>query len=169
MQISRVDAGLSAGQSEVDLIPAMDLVVADCAKALDEPGRIHYIKPPGATLVARIDMDAFAIAVRNLIDNAVNHGALEGQIDVQVTPGDVIRIINEGPIVPSDALANLKDRFVRWQSRSAGSGLGLAIVETISAQTGGKLELFSPAPGRTDGFEARLTLTSAQTVEHILG
>jgi two-component system OmpR family sensor kinase len=169
MQISRVDAGLSAGQSEVDLIPAMDLVVADCAKALDEPGRIHYIKPPGATLVARIDMDAFAIAVRNLIDNAVNHGALEGQIDVQVTPGDVIRIINEGPIVPSDALANLKDRFVRWQSRSAGSGLGLAIVETISAQTGGKLELFSPAPGRTDGFEARLTLTSAQTPEHILG
>jgi len=169
MQISRVDAGLSAGESEVDLIPAMDLVVADCAKALDEPGRIHYIKPPGATLVARIDMDAFAIAVRNLIDNAVNHGALEGQIDVQVTPDDVIRIINEGPIVPPDALANLKERFIRWQSRSAGSGLGLAIVETISAQTGGKLELFSPAPGRTDGFEARLTLTSAQTAEHILG
>jgi two-component system OmpR family sensor kinase len=162
MQISRVDAGLSAGES-VDLIPALDLVVADCAKSLDEPGRIHYVKPSGARLVARMDMDAFAIAVRNLIDNAINHGALEGRIDVRVAQGGVIRITNEGPIVPSDALANLKERFIRWQSRSAGSGLGLAIVETISAQTGGKLELFSPAPDRADGFEARLTLTSAQS------
>ncbi len=62
-------------------------------------------------------------------------------MDVQVTPAGVIRIINEGPIVPPDALRNLKQRFVRWQSRSAGSGLGLAIVETISAQIGGNLEL----------------------------
>jgi two-component system, OmpR family, sensor kinase len=161
MQISRVDAGLSPGEGEVDLIPALDLVVNDCAKALDEPGRIHYVKPPGATLGARVDMDAFAIAVRNLIDNAVNHGALEGQIDVQVAPGGIIRIINEGPIVPPDVLANLKERFRRWQSRSPGSGLGLAIVETISAQTGGKLELFSPAPGRVNGFEARLILKAS--------
>ena len=34
-----------------------------------------------------MDMDAFAIAMRNLIDNAVNHGAPEGQIDVQVDAG----------------------------------------------------------------------------------
>ncbi len=43
-------------------------------------------------------------------------------------------------------------------SRYAGSGRGLAIVETIMTQTGGKLELFSPAQGRGDGFEARLTV-----------
>ncbi len=156
MQISRVDAGLSLGEGEVDLIPALDLVVADCAKGVDEPGRIRYVKPPGAILVARMDLDAFAIAMRNLIDNAVNHGAPEGRVDVQVAPGGVIRIVNEGPIVPPDALAKLKERFIRGETRSAGSGLGLAIVETITAQTGGTLELFSPAPGRADGFEARL-------------
>ena len=163
MQISRVDAGLSPGEGDVDLIPALDLVIGDCAKALDEPGRIHYVKPPGVTMLARMDMDAFAIAVRNLADNAVKHGALEGQIDVQVAPGGVICIVNEGPIVPPDALATMKERFMRGQSRSAGSGLGLAIVETITAQTGGKLDLFSPATGRGDGFEARLTLKVAET------
>jgi two-component system, OmpR family, sensor kinase len=158
MQISRVDAGLSSGEREVDLIPALDLVVADCAHALDEPSRIRYVKPPGATLIARMDMDAFAIAVRNLIDNAVNHGALDGQVDVRVEPGGIVRIINEGPVVPSEALAKLKERFIRGQSRSAGSGLGLAIVETIVAQTGGALELFSPASERSEGFEARLSV-----------
>ena len=161
MQISRVDAGVSPGEGQVDLIPALDLVVSDCAKTLDDPARIRYAKPPGAKLVARIDIDAFAIAIRNLIDNAINHGAIEGPIDVQVKPGGVIRIVNEGPIVPPDALANLKERFIRWQSRSAGSGLGLAIVETIIAQARGELDLFSPASGKADGFEARLTLASS--------
>jgi two-component system, OmpR family, sensor kinase len=159
MQISRVDAGLSASECDVDLIPALDLVVADCARTLDDSGRIRYVKPSGAQLLARFDMDAFAMVVRNLIDNAVNHGTPESPIDVVVAPNGVIRVINEGTIVPPDALATLKKRFVRWQSRTAGSGLGLAIAETISAQAGGMLELFSPAPGRIDGFEARLTLS----------
>jgi two-component system OmpR family sensor kinase len=165
MQISRVDAGLSLGDEDVDLIPALDLVIGDCGKTLDEPSRIRYGKPSGATMVARMDMDAFAIAARNLIDNAVKHGAPEGQIEVRVTPDGVIRIVNEGPLVPPDALAIIKERFKRGQSRSAGSGLGLAIVETITAQTGGKLELFSPASGRDDGFEARLTVKLAKTSE----
>ena len=84
---------------------------------------------------------------------------------MRVEPDGIVRVINKGPTVPAEALARLKERFIRGQSRSAGSGLGLAIVETIVAQTGGKLELFSPAPGETDGFEARLTLTSAQKSE----
>jgi signal transduction histidine kinase len=75
-------------------------------------------------------------------------------------PGGIIRIVTEGPIAAPDALASLKERFIRWQSRSAGSGLGLAIVETIIAQAGGELDLFSPASGKADWFEARLTLAS---------
>ena len=50
--------------------------------------RIHYVKPDGATLVARMDMDAFAMAMRNLIDNAVNHGLPEGPVEVRVAAGD---------------------------------------------------------------------------------
>jgi two-component system OmpR family sensor kinase len=96
--------------------------------------------------------------VRNLIDNAANHGAAGGRIDVQVGPDGIIRVINGGPVVPPEVLAGLKRRFVRGETLSAGAGLGLAIAETIMTQTGGKLELFSPAPGRPDGFEARLML-----------
>jgi two-component system OmpR family sensor kinase len=110
------------------------------------------------TLVAAMDMDAFAMAVRNLLDNAVNHGAVDGMIEVIVEPPGVIRIRNDGPLVASDLLAGLKHRFVRGESRSTGSGLGLAIVETVMTHGGGRLELFSPAIGRDDGFEARLTV-----------
>jgi two-component system, OmpR family, sensor kinase len=158
MQLSRVDAGVTLGDRDVDLVPVLDLVVDDCAKRLDEPERIHYAKPDGATLVARMDMDAFAMVVRNLIDNAANHGAAGGRIEVQVGLDGTVRVINDGPVVAAEVLAGLKRRFVRGETGSAGAGLGLAIAETIMTQTGGKLELFSPAPGRPDGFEARLTL-----------
>ena len=105
-----------------------------------------------------MDMDAFAMAARNLIDNALAHGAAEGAIDVQVEADGVVRVINDGPVVPAETLARLKQRFARGDTRHAGSGLGLAIVETVITQAGGRCELFSPAPGREDGFEARLTM-----------
>ena len=158
MQLSRADAGVSRGDRDVDLIAVLDLVVDDCAKRLGGPERLHYVKPAGATLVARMDMDAFATVVRNLIDNAANHGTAGGRVDVEVAPEGVIRITNDGPLVPAQVLAGLKRRFVRGETSSAGAGLGLAIAETIMNQTGGSLELLSPAPGRDQGFEARLML-----------
>jgi two-component system OmpR family sensor kinase len=157
MQLSRVDAGVSVAEREVDLVPVLDLVVDDCAKRL-EGGRLRYVKADGAKLSARMDMDAFAMVARNLIDNAVNHGAAGGPIEVQVSAAGTLSVVNAGPVVPPEVLAGLKRRFVRGETRSAGSGLGLAIAETIVTQTGGSLELLSPASGRADGFEARVSL-----------
>jgi two-component system OmpR family sensor kinase len=108
MQLSRVDAGVSLRDRDVDLVPVLDMAVDDCAKRLDEPNRIHYVTPARATLVARMDMDAFAMVVRNLIDNAANHGAAGGRIEVRVEQGGVIHIINDGPVVPPEVLAGLK-------------------------------------------------------------
>jgi len=159
MQLARVDAGVGLGTTEIDLVPALDLVVADCLRRLEAPERLVYVKARDARLVARMDMDAFAIAVRNLIDNAAAHGPADGAIEVRVEAGGVVRVINEGPAIAADVLAGLTQRFARGRTQSAGAGLGLAIVETIMERTGGRLALFSPAPGRKDGFEARLTLS----------
>jgi two-component system OmpR family sensor kinase len=161
MQLSRADAGIGLADQRVDLMPVLDLVVDECAKRLDDPERIRYLKPDGVALVADMDMDAFAMAARNLIDNALKHGAADGAVEVKVEANGVVRVVNDGPAIPHETLARLKQRFARGDTRHAGSGLGLAIVETVMAQTGGKCELFSPAPGRVDGFEARLTLSAS--------
>jgi two-component system OmpR family sensor kinase len=157
MQLSRVDAGVGMAEHELDLIPVLDLLVDDCAKRLEHPERIHYVKPDGATLAARMDMDAFAMVARNLIDNAANHGAPGGRIDVTVGRDGSVSVVNEGPIVPPEVLAGLKHRFVRGATRGVGAGLGLSIADTVMNQVGGRLELFSPATGRGDGFEARMS------------
>ena len=158
MQLSRVDAGVSRGDTAVDLLPVLDLVVSDCRMRLERPERLVYDKSPGEVLNAPMDMDAFAMAVRNLIDNAVLHGAAAGEVAVIVEPGGVVRVLNDGPLVPAATLHRLKRRFVRGETRAEGSGLGLSIVEQVMAQSGGRFELFSPTEGRAQGFEARLTL-----------
>ena len=139
-------------QAETPLIPDVQI-----SRATSESERIRYTQPDGVTLVAQIDMDAFAIALRNLIDNAASHGLGGVIIDVMVGPHGVARIINHGPMIAKDVLPKKKHRFARGETCHAGSGSGLPIVDTIIAQTGGNLEIFSPARGRADGFEAQLT------------
>lgn len=156
MQISRLDAGVSRADQPQDLLPVLDLVVRDAGNRLDEPERLVVTK--AAALAAPMDLDAFAMALRNLIDNAIVHGAAGGRVEVIVEPGNIVRVLNDCPVVPAAVLHGLKRRFVRGATRAAGSGLGLSIVDQVMAQSGGRFDLHSPPQGRAAGFEARLTL-----------
>lgn len=69
-----------------------------------------------------------------------------------------IRVVNSGPAIDGALLPKLTTRFTRGQTSADGTGLGLAIVKSLVEQTGGELVLSSPAPGRQDGFEARIVL-----------
>jgi len=60
-----------------------------------------------ASLMAPMDLNAFAEALRSLPDNAVNHGAVGGLIEVSNEPGGNICVINGDPVVPPDSLAKL--------------------------------------------------------------
>jgi two-component system OmpR family sensor kinase len=101
-----------------------------------------------------IDADAFAILLRNLIENAEKHGSAGQPVDISLSADGLLRICNAGPVVPAAVLAQLTGRFVRGGSQAEGSGLGLAIAAAIAKGTGTMLHLASPATGRSDGFEA---------------
>ena len=75
---------------------------------------------------------------------------------VALTRDGVLRVTNSGPSIPPETLSRLSRPFERGQTAADGSGLGLAIAETIARGAGARLVLQSPAPGRTDGFEAIL-------------
>ena len=158
LQISRVDAGIGLSETELDLLPVLELVVRDARAGLDAPERLRFEHAEETPLLAHMDMDAFAIAMRNLIDNAIKHGDPAGPIEVGVAAGRTVFVRNAGPTIPPGDLAALKQRFARGPSAATGSGLGLAIVEAVMRQAGGTLALFSPPAGRSSGFEARLTL-----------
>ncbi|MFG1316431.1 sensor histidine kinase [Xanthobacter autotrophicus] len=156
LQLSRLDAGFAQAESASDLLPALRLVVRDFQVASRTQSRVRLQVAQGLALVGRINLDAFAIAVRNLIQNALIHGAPDGLVEVVAGPGRQVRVINAGPVVPGATLARIAEPFRRGSTSAKGTGLGLSIVRSIMDQTGGSLTLRSPAIERKDGFEAIL-------------
>ncbi len=94
-------------------------------------------------------------AVSNLIDNALRHGA--GRARVAVAVGDrslTVRVRDEGPGVPEDALPRLTEPFYKVDGGAEGMGLGLAFVAHVARALGGELALSNTG----SGLEATLSL-----------
>lgn len=158
LQLSRLDAGFARSAEQRDLLPVLKLVIRDFQSSSQHAGRVEFAAPQDVTLAGHIDPDAFAIAVRNLVDNGLLHGRAGAPVRVAAEPGNVIRVTSDGPAIEPNVLSGLAEPFVRGMTAARGTGLGLSIVRTIMEQTGGGLRLNSPATGQTDGFEAILTL-----------
>jgi two-component system OmpR family sensor kinase len=158
LQLSRAEAGMALSETDNDLLPAICLVVEEFAQRQGYRHRLILDVDGGRPLRRRIDIDAFGIALRNLIENALAHGNPDEPVRVLVDDGGAVHVVNGGPPVPADVLGGLKARFSRGPTAAAGSGLGLAIADTIVRQAGGTLDLRSPAAGQGDGFETILAL-----------
>lgn len=158
LQLSRLEAGFAQADMRVDLIPVVRLVVRDFQSMSGSADRIRLDLGQERPLSAPINIDAFAIALRNLIQNALIHGAADSVVTVSIEPNNAICVRNRGPVVPAETLERIGEPFVRGATTAGGTGLGLSIVRSIMEQTGGTLTLSSPVPGTVDGFEACLIL-----------
>jgi len=157
LQLSRAEAGIGAGLHREDMGPVLKLVRAEFTERANAPAQVSVEDNLHQPLNVAMDPDAFAIALRNLIENAIKHGT-DGNVRVTIQPDWSIHVFNNGPTLDAETLAGLQKRFVRGPTQASGSGLGLAIVDRIMRQAGGGLDLISPATGQNDGFEAILRL-----------
>lgn len=157
MQLARAEGGRLRADTVTDLRPVLRLALSDFERVVGA-GRI-LAEISDRPVLSNIDPDAFAIVLRNLVENALRHGRDEAPVRVALTADGVLQVINEGPALAPETLARLTARFERGQNTgSDGSGLGLSIVQAIADGAGAGLSLRSPATGRPDGFEARFQL-----------
>lgn len=89
-----------------------------------------------------IDQEAIALAVINLLDNAVKYGGqtpVELELTTRRTSVD-ISVRDHGPGIPSDSLRRVFERFYRGPETAPtrGSGIGLALVKNIAQAHGGR-------------------------------
>ncbi|RWX80948.1 HAMP domain-containing histidine kinase [Neorhizobium lilium] len=158
LQLSRAEAGIGFNDKPSDLGRVLDMVVTDFRRSMAEPGRLLLIRSPNARLIGPFSEDAFAIVMRNLIENALIHGSQQEPVEVHFDDDGAVRVVNSAPVLAPDELASIRKRFSRGATTATGSGLGLSIVDRLMGQMNGKLVLLSPAAGRNDGFEARIEL-----------
>ncbi|MFV1878650.1 ATP-binding protein [Nioella sp.] len=156
MQLARAEGGRLRLDRSADLRAVARVVADDLGRATAE-GRIVLSLPTTAVMSA-IDPDAFAILLRNLVENALRHGAKNSQVDVTLAADGLLSVANDGPVLPPSTLDRLTGRFERANASADGSGLGLAIVAAIANRIGSSLILESPRPGASSGFEASIRL-----------
>ena len=114
---------------------------------------VHWLVDAEAVLPVVGNPELLAVALRNLLDNAVRYGGGGAQVEIVLDAGS-IRVLDRGPGVPPAKLRRLGDRFFRAGGQETiGSGLGLSIVQRIARLHG--LELV-PANRDGGGFSAEL-------------
>ena len=158
LQLAKAEGGSLLADEPQDLALVLSYVVEDFRRNPAVAALVRLDLPPSRALLSRLDADAFAILVRNLIENALKHGAPDVPVEVRLGSDGVLSIANAGPVVPAETMSRIGRPFERGSTMANGSGLGLAIAKAIVRGAGGRLELVSPRPGHQDGFEARLYL-----------
>lgn len=151
LTLARVDPDMANGNFAAVSVHEL---VADCiaevaACAAHDGVTLHNGVSRNLRVQGHADM--LAIALHNLLDNAVRYGASGGRVEISAaatTAGAIeIRVIDQGPGIPAERRADVVRRFFRLPGASgSGSGIGLAIVARIARLHGAELEL-SDAPG----------------------
>ncbi|MFT6914676.1 MAG: two-component system OmpR family sensor kinase [Motiliproteus sp.] len=155
MQLAKAEGGGLLSTEQHDLAPLLRLVIDELRHSA-ATAVIRLTLPENGGCISAIDPDAFAILVRNLLDNAIKHGAKDQPIAVELSSQGELIIVNAAAVIPGETLGQLRRRFVRSDTRAQGSGLGLAIADAIVTGIGATMTLNSPATGRADGFEVRV-------------
>jgi len=105
-------------------------------------------------------MNAFAILVRNLLDNAIKHGDKDQPVEISFSANGILNIVNTTSVIPAEILVQLRRRFVRSNTSVQGMGLGLAIADAIVSGVGATMTFNSPATGRVGGFEVSVDFST---------
>jgi two-component system, OmpR family, sensor histidine kinase KdpD len=162
LAITRIDAGaLELRRDWIDLREIVDRV-ANAARRRGARQRIEISLPSDLPLV-RADATLVEQVIGNVIGNAIVHTPPETrvQVDALVGPQEIVlRVTDDGPGIPAQALPQIFDKFVKADTTQAdggqGTGLGLAIAKGIMEAHGGAITAESPP---ADGRGTRIILT----------
>jgi signal transduction histidine kinase len=154
------------GFTHMDRAPEQEPVdvpagLADTAALLDGKARTRSVTitlniapdlPPIRGLSAEINQ-----VWMNLIDNAIDAAPVNGHVTVTAAHDGadvVVRVLDDGPGIPSDIRESIFDPFFTTKSVGQGTGLGLDIARRVAHWHGGDIEL-DTRPGRTE-FRVRV-------------
>lgn len=130
LQLSRTESGLGLGSGPADLIQILTILQRDLKPSGGAP--FHFDDGDFERFILSLDPDALAIVLRNLIENAQEHG----------TGAVWVRLTAEGVTISNHAASA---EF--WQApfakgaKSTGMGLGLSIVAQLCAALGVQIQV----------------------------
>ena len=160
LQMSRAESSATFTRETVDLGRLACDVAQEFWREPDASRRLKVQLSSDGPIATVGDADALAIALRNLIENALRY-APDASVKVKVQEPAVVIVRDLGPGVDAATLSAMSARHVRRTADQTGFGLGLSIVKTVVERHGGTMQLFSPPQGHKTGLAVVLTFPVA--------
>lgn len=150
----KLDAGEQVFQFEIcDLNEISRNILADWIPVLEDKQFAYQIDIPETELRVRLDRNAYARMLNNLLQNVVVHsGGNEVSLQISEDEGQARIVVKDnGGGIPEKDLPHIFERLYQGdESRGAiGNGLGLSIVRELVAAHGGTIRAESPPNGGT--------------------
>lgn len=149
LELSRAESGAVPLMREETSLSAFLSRVADPHRsAAKQAGKTLEIEAGDGAF--RADLRKLALALSNLVDNALKYGKKEGRVALSGRiEGDacLLEVADDGPGIPPEHLPRIFERFYRvdkGRSRElGGTGLGLSIAKHIVESHGGTIRVES--------------------------
>jgi signal transduction histidine kinase len=156
LMLARVEGSASFDEDEqLEARAVVEQAVAQlpCPNA----GRIRIVDEGGAGWMLRVPASLASTALRNILDNALRHGAADAPVILRIKPGEravSFAVEDQGAGMDETDIGKAGQRFWR-KGGGQGSGLGLSIVNAIVTRYDGSWKLQRRSCG---GLTARVTL-----------
>ena len=170
LEITRFDAGAATVAAErTDLLHLAADVVLTAQPLASKADTEVFLVPSGTDVTAEVDPRRIERIVRNLVNNAIEHG--EGRpVDVILgSDEDTVAIVvrDHGIGMSAEQASRVFDRFWRADPARArttgGSGLGLSIATEDTRLHRGRLDAWG-APGEGSAFRLTIPRRSGESV-----
>lgn len=174
LDFGRIEAGRRVYQMEdTDAVSSVTRIVEEFRESGTTNGHRLDLAAAAGPLTIRADREALALALRNLLDNAVKYSPASSTVTVSVRSKDGlvgISVADRGAGIPQQEQRQVFRRFVRGSSARAlnvkGTGIGLAMVDRIVKAHGGRVDVESePGVGSTFTIALPMAPESIHTTE----
>jgi signal transduction histidine kinase len=160
IEMAKAESGLGRADMTTLDLAAVAADVVDLYEPVAEERDLSMVASLRAGASLRGNRQLLALAVANLLDNAVKYTPSGGTITLAVDSdprGVRLTVTDTGPGIPAADRGRVLERFVRIESGGAvpGSGLGLSLVAAVARLHRATLDLADNAPG------LRVTVTFA--------
>lgn len=152
LNVARIEDGrFGYDFKQNDLLKVINSVIGGVKHMSSEKAvTVELIAPAEGLGLFVFDTNKTALALQNLVDNAVKYTPAGGKVTVTVEKADPyvrVTVKDTGIGVPQEQLSRLFTKFFRAENalhmQTSGSGLGLYIVKNIILRHGGKFDVQS--------------------------
>ena len=150
--VARLETLSIAFEERIDLNTVATEVATNLAPLAIASGKHLEVIPGNHPVFVSGSAQALAMALSNLVENAIAHTPPETMITVQVTGDPGIQVVDTGHGVPAEWRDQIFDRFWKGDRQGKGAGLGLAIVRRIMGALHGSVSV-SEGPGGGAAFK----------------